>query len=99
MSPCDRPGPRRSADGLRVIGAHASDEDPQPEEVFHLRLPAWRVEQLCVLADSVGTLATTMVTDWVLERLDEQDPGDDPAPVAGPLDVGTAEVIRFPTCT
>jgi hypothetical protein len=89
----------RTADGLRVIGTHVSPEDPEPEEVFHLRMPVWRVEQLCVLADSLGTLATTMVTDWVLERLDEQDPGDSPAPVTGPVNVETAEVIPFPTCT
>jgi hypothetical protein len=44
-------------------------------QVFQLRLPALRIEQLRLLAESRGVTPTALVANWVLERLDEAEPG------------------------
>jgi hypothetical protein len=44
-------------------------------QVFQLRLPALRIEQLRRLAESRGVAPTALVANWVLERLDEAEPG------------------------
>ncbi|HEY2206240.1 MAG TPA: hypothetical protein VGH99_17355 [Pseudonocardia sp.] len=54
-------------------------------QVFPVRLPELRIEQLRRLAVARGIPAASLVRDWVLERLDREDPGFGPAanPVAG----------------
>ena len=42
-------------------------------QVFALRLPALRMEQLRRLAADRGVSPTALAVDWVLERLDQED--------------------------
>jgi hypothetical protein len=64
-------------------GADASDSGATAEltgklratQTFQLRLPALRIEQLRRLAESRGVAPTSLVAGWVLERLDEAEPG------------------------
>jgi hypothetical protein len=44
-------------------------------QVFQVRLPALRIEQLRRLAGAQGVPPNSLVVDWVLERLDQEDPG------------------------
>ncbi|HEX4246663.1 MAG TPA: hypothetical protein VH008_02275 [Pseudonocardia sp.] len=44
-------------------------------QVFQVRLPEARIEQLRRLAEAHGVPPTSLVVDWVLERLDREDPG------------------------
>jgi hypothetical protein len=44
-------------------------------QVFQVRLPALRIEQLRRLAEAQGVPPNSLVVDWVLERLDQEDPG------------------------
>jgi len=44
-------------------------------QVFQVRLPALRIEQLRRLAATHGVPPTSLVVDWVIERLDQEDPG------------------------
>ncbi|HTF53399.1 MAG TPA: hypothetical protein VK735_38630 [Pseudonocardia sp.] len=44
-------------------------------QVFQVRLPALRIEQLRRLAATQGVPPTSLVVDWVIERLDQEDPG------------------------
>jgi hypothetical protein len=44
-------------------------------QVFQVRLPALRIEQLRRLAEVQGVPPTSLVLDWVIERLDREDPG------------------------
>jgi len=44
-------------------------------EVFQVRLPALRIEQLRRLAQAHGVPPTSLVVDWVVERLEQEDPG------------------------
>jgi hypothetical protein len=49
-------------------------------QVFQVRLPALRIEQLRRLAQAKGLPPTSLVVDWVIERLDQEDPGFGPPP-------------------
>ena len=51
-------------------------------QVFSLRLPALRMEQLRRLAASRGVSPTALAVDWVLERLDHEDTETGPLPIA-----------------
>jgi hypothetical protein len=51
-------------------------------QVFSLRLPALRMEQLRRLAASRGVSPTALAVDWVLERLDQEDTETGPLPIA-----------------
>ena len=55
-------------------------------QVFTLRLPALRIEQLRRLAEARGVSPGALAVDWVLERLDREDRGEDDADT-GPLPV------------
>jgi hypothetical protein len=44
-------------------------------QVFQVRLPELRIEQLRRLAEAHGVPPTSLVVDWVIERLDREDPG------------------------
>lgn len=50
-------------------------------QVFTLRLPALRVEQLRRLAESRGVSPGALAVDWVLERLDQEDTETGPLPI------------------
>ena len=51
-------------------------------QVFALRLPALRIEQLRRLAESRGVSPGALAVDWVLERLDQEDTVTGPLPVS-----------------
>lgn len=63
-------------------------------QVFQLRLPSLRLEQLRRLAETRNVAPTALVLDWIVERLDHEDPGptttpaprqeSNPAPAAEP---------------
>lgn len=53
-------------------------------QVFQLRLPALRVEQLRRLADERGISPGAMAVEWVVERLDQEDAPTGPLPVTAP---------------
>jgi hypothetical protein len=53
-------------------------------EVFQLRLPALRIEQLRRFAAERGVAPATLAVDWVIERLDAEDPETGPVPVLPP---------------
>ena len=55
-------------------------------QVFALRLPALRIEQLRRLAEARGVSPGALAVDWVLERLDREDRDEDDADT-GPLPV------------
>jgi hypothetical protein len=55
-------------------------------QVFALRLPALRIEQLRRLAVARGVSPGALAVDWVLERLDQEDLGKEDT-VTGPLPV------------
>ena len=54
-------------------------------QVFALRLPALRIEQLRRLAVARGVSPGALAVDWVLDRLDQEDTATGPLPV--PVDV------------
>jgi hypothetical protein len=51
-------------------------------QVFALRLPALRIEQLRRLAAGRGVSPGALAVDWVLERLDQEDTETGPLPIA-----------------
>jgi hypothetical protein len=51
-------------------------------QVFALRLPALRIEQLRRLAADRGVSPGALAVDWVLERLDQEDTVTGPLPVS-----------------
>ncbi|MFR9806388.1 hypothetical protein ACL02T_29485 [Pseudonocardia sp. RS010] len=57
-------------------------------QVFPLRLPALRIEQLRRVAEERGTSPGALAREWVLERLEQED-----APT-GPMPVTAAEAGR-----
>ena len=50
-------------------------------QVFPLRLPSLRMEQLRRLAASRGVSPGSLAVDWVLERLDQEDTETGPLPI------------------
>jgi hypothetical protein len=98
------------------LAAISPEADASPSEltgrfgsaqVFQLRLPALRIEQLRRLAESRDVPPTALVMDWVIERLDKEDPSTlapaprnevNPAiqPGAPTLDVPAAVVAEPP---
>ena len=50
-------------------------------QVFALRLPALRIEQLRRLAEARGVSPGALAVDWVLERLDQEDTVTGPLPI------------------
>ena len=57
-------------------------------QVFALRLPALRIEQLRRLAEARGVSPGALAVDWVLERLDREDLDD--------ADTGPLPVVADP---
>lgn len=50
-------------------------------QVFQLRLPALRIEQLRRIAQERGVTPGSLAVDWVIERLDREDTPTGPMPV------------------
>ncbi|QYN36337.1 hypothetical protein K1T35_03120 [Pseudonocardia sp. DSM 110487] len=50
-------------------------------QVFQLRLPALRIEQLRRIADDRGVSPGSLAVDWVIERLDREDTPTGPLPI------------------
>jgi aryl-alcohol dehydrogenase-like predicted oxidoreductase len=50
-------------------------------QVFQLRLPALRIEQLRRIAADRGVSPGALAVDWVIERLDREDTPTGPLPV------------------
>lgn len=50
-------------------------------QVFQLRLPALRIEQLRRIAEDRGVTPGALAIDWVIERLDREDTATGPMPV------------------
>lgn len=50
-------------------------------QVFQLRLPALRIEQLRRIASDRGVSPGALAVDWVVERLDREDTPTGPLPV------------------
>jgi hypothetical protein len=73
--------PQRAPGAAEVTGRFGS------AQVFVLRLPALRIEQLRRLAAERGVSPGSLAVDWVLERLDQEDTETGPMPMA--LDVGS----------
>lgn len=53
-------------------------------EVFQLRLPALRIEQLRRYAEARGMAPAALAVEWVIDRLDAQDPETGPVPILPP---------------
>jgi hypothetical protein len=51
-------------------------------QVFQLRLPALRIEQLRRIAEERGVSPGALAVDWVIDRLDREDTPTGPLPVA-----------------
>jgi hypothetical protein len=50
-------------------------------QVFQLRLPALRIEQLRRIAEERGVSPGALAVDWVIDRLDREDTPTGPLPV------------------
>ena len=50
-------------------------------QVFQLRLPALRIEQLRRIANERGVSPGALAVDWVIDRLDREDTPTGPLPV------------------
>lgn len=55
-------------------------------QVFQLRLPALRIEQLRRIAEERGVSPGSLVVDWVVERLDREDTPTGPMAVVETAD-------------
>ncbi len=44
----------------------------RPSQVYSIRIPVERIEQLRLIAANRGTTPTALIRDWVIERLDER---------------------------
>ncbi len=61
-------------------------------QVFQLRLPALRIEQLRRMADDRGVSPGALAVDWVIDRLDREAAEDNPA--TGPMPIAIDEPTR-----
>ena len=63
-------------------------------QVFQLRLPALRIEQLRRMAEERGVSPGALAVDWVIDRLDRESAGADAAPATGPMPIPLDEPTR-----
>jgi hypothetical protein len=82
------PEPDRELDSYLAALSGASDEHPTEltgrfgsAQVFQLRLPALRIEQLRRIADDRGVSPGALAVEWVVERLDREDTPTGPLPL------------------
>ncbi len=84
----ESPEPDRELDSYLAALSGAGDEHPTEltgrfgsAQVFQLRLPALRIEQLRRIASDRGVSPGALAVDWVIERLDREDTPTGPLPV------------------
>lgn len=82
------PEPDRELDSYLAALSGADEESPTEltgrfgsAQVFQLRLPALRIEQLRRIAADRGVSPGALAVDWVIERLDREDTSTGPMPV------------------
>jgi hypothetical protein len=84
------------------LAALSAGDDEHPTEltgrfgsaqVFQLRLPALRIEQLRRMAEERGVSPGALAVDWVIDRLDREAAGA-AAPATGPLPIEIDEPTR-----
>ncbi|GAA0931372.1 hypothetical protein [Pseudonocardia zijingensis] len=82
------PEPDRELDSYLAALSGANDEHSTEltgrfgsAQVFQLRLPALRIEQLRRIAADRGVSPGALAVDWVIERLDREDTPTGPLPV------------------
>ena len=61
-------------------------------QVFQLRLPALRIEQLRRMAADRGVTPGALAVDWVIDRLDREE--SDAGPATGPMPIPIDEPAR-----
>lgn len=78
--PADGNAPDADLDSYLAALAPGTDEQPTDlaarfgsAQVFQLRLPALRIEQLRRIAEERGVSPGALAVDWVVERLDHED--------------------------
>jgi len=85
------------------LAALSADDAEHPTEltgrfgsaqVFQLRLPALRIEQLRRLAEERGVSPGALAVDWVIDRLDRESSGADAPPATGPMPIPLDEPTR-----
>jgi hypothetical protein len=86
--PDEDPLPDTELDSYLAALTGADDEHPTEltgrfghAQVFQLRLPALRIEQLRRIAKDRGVSPGALAVDWVIERLDHEDTPTGPLPV------------------
>jgi len=63
-------------------------------QVFQLRLPALRIEQLRRIAEERGVSPGALAVDWVIDRLDREDTPTGPLPVVDDDDAPRRRGLR-----
>jgi hypothetical protein len=86
----DEAVPDQELDSYLAALSGAGDDHPTEltsrfgqAQVFQLRLPALRIEQLRRIAMERGVSPGALAVDWVIERLEREDAAPDPASVVG----------------
>jgi hypothetical protein len=86
--PAEDPLPDAELDSYLAALTGAGDDHPTEltgrfgnAQVFQLRLPALRIEQLRRIANDRGVSPGALAVDWVIERLDHEDTPTGPLPV------------------
>ncbi|HLU57262.1 MAG TPA: hypothetical protein VKZ81_17535 [Pseudonocardia sp.] len=84
------PEPDRELDSYLAALSGAGEENPTEftgrfgsAQVFQLRLPALRIEQLRRIAAEKGVSPGALAVEWVIERLDREDTPTGPLPAVG----------------
>lgn len=84
----ESPEPDRELDSYLAALSGAGDEHPTEltgrfgsAQVFQLRLPALRIEQLRRIAADRGVSPGALAVEWVVERLDREDTPTGPLPL------------------
>jgi hypothetical protein len=82
------PEPDRELDSYLAALSGAGEEHPTEltgrfgsAQVFQLRLPALRIEQLRRIAADRGVSPGALAVDWVIERLNREDTDTGPLPI------------------
>lgn len=72
--------PQADPDATELTGRFGS------AQVFQVRLPALRIEQLRRISEERGVSPGALVVDWVIDRLDREDTPTGPVPVVEPAE-------------
>jgi hypothetical protein len=99
--PDEDPLPDPELDSYLAALTGAGDEHPTEltgrfghAQVFQLRLPALRIEQLRRIAKERGVSPGALAVDWVIERLDHEDTPTGPLPVVDGADHPKRGMLR-----